>query len=108
MHLNAEALVDIAEGTRPETAAPHLASCEACRAQVRELRAMISAAQDAEVPEPSPLFWDHLSSRVGEAVAAEGASRRSWRNALLWRRGVLDPLLAVGAVALLTAIVIPG
>jgi hypothetical protein len=72
MHLNAEALVDIAEGTRPESAAPHLAACELCRAQVRELRAMMLAAQDVEVPEPSPLFWDHLSSRVSRAVAEEG------------------------------------
>jgi len=72
MHLNAAELVDIAEGTRPESATPHLASCEACRAQVRELRAMMSAAQDAEVPEPSPLFWDHLSSRVSAAVEKEG------------------------------------
>jgi hypothetical protein len=73
MHLNAEALVDIAEGTRPESAAPHLAGCELCRAQVRELRAMMSAAQEVDVPEPSPLFWDHLSSRVSRAVAEEGA-----------------------------------
>ncbi|HEX3630966.1 MAG TPA: hypothetical protein VHZ01_00525 [Casimicrobiaceae bacterium] len=73
MHLNTEALVDIAEGTRPESAAPHLASCELCRAQVRELRAMMSAAQDVDVPEPSPLFWDHLSSRVSQAVAEDGA-----------------------------------
>ena len=44
MHLNAEELIDIAEGTRPESAMPHLAACEPCRAQVRELRAMMSAA----------------------------------------------------------------
>jgi hypothetical protein len=75
MHLNVEALVDIAEGTRPESAAPHLAACEACRTQLRELRAMMSAAQDVDVPEPSPLFWDHLSSRVSEAVAAQGDAR---------------------------------
>jgi hypothetical protein len=73
MHLNTETLVDIAEGTRPESAAPHFAACELCRAHVRELRAMMAAAQDVEVPEPSPLFWDHLSSRVSRAVAEEGA-----------------------------------
>jgi hypothetical protein len=36
-----------------------------------DLRTMLSAAQDVEVPEPSPLFWDHLSSRVSQAVAME-------------------------------------
>jgi hypothetical protein len=107
MHLNTGELVDIAEGTRSEATAPHLAGCEPCRAQLRELRAMMIAAKDVDVPEPSPLFWDHLSARITEAVAAEGAPRRSWRSALLWRRGVLDPLLAVAAVALLIAVVAP-
>ena len=68
MHLNTEELVDIAEGSRPEASLPHLAACEPCRAQLRDLRAMMSAAQEVEVPEPSPLFWDHLSSRVHDAV----------------------------------------
>jgi hypothetical protein len=76
MHLSPENLVDIAEGTRLESASPHLSSCDACRAQLGDLRAMLSAARDADVPEPSPLFWDHLSSRVSEAVAAEAANAR--------------------------------
>jgi hypothetical protein len=41
----------------------------------------MSAAADVAVPEPSPLFWDHFSARVREAVAAEGLPRRplwSW------------------------------
>lgn len=79
MHLNAEELVDIAEGTRPETSAPHLAACTPCRAQLQELRAMMSEIGGVDVPEPSPLFWDHLSSRVSQAAAAEGSSRRSAR-----------------------------
>ena len=36
------------------------------------------AASDADMPEPSPLFWDHLSARVQDAVAdeADGSPRR--------------------------------
>lgn len=71
MHLKTEEFVDIAEGTRAEASAPHLAVCDPCRAQLHELRAMLSAARDVDVPEPSPLFWDHLSSRVSDAVAAD-------------------------------------
>ncbi len=71
MHVNAEDLVDIADGTRPEGSAPHLATCEPCRVQLRDLRAMIAEARAVDVPEPSPLFWAHLSSRVSEAVAAD-------------------------------------
>jgi len=74
-HLKDEELVDIAEGTRAESSAPHLGECDSCRAQLRELRAMMSAAQEVDVPEPSPLFWDHLSSRVREAVAADPDAR---------------------------------
>jgi hypothetical protein len=75
MHVNAEALVDIAEGVRPESSEPHLAGCERCRTQLRELRAMMSEVRGVDVPEPSPLFWDHLSSRVSEAVANDGDAR---------------------------------
>jgi len=73
MHLTSEELVDIAEGTRSEASAPHLAGCDPCRAQLSDLRAMMSVAAVVDVPEPSPLLWDHLSSRVSTAVAAEAA-----------------------------------
>jgi hypothetical protein len=81
MHVNAEELVDIAEGVRPESSEPHLAGCERCRVQLQELRAMMSELRGGDVPEPSPLFWDHLSRRVSEVVAAEGSAkpRRSSR-----------------------------
>jgi hypothetical protein len=77
MHLNADELIDIAEGTRPETSAPHLAGCEACRTQLAGLRATMAAAREIDVPEPSPLFWDHLSSRVHDAVAADARLKPS-------------------------------
>jgi hypothetical protein len=76
MHLNADELVDLAEGARPESSAPHLAACPQCRAQLDDLRAMMSAAAGVDVPEPSPLFWDHFSQRVHDAVAAEDGDAR--------------------------------
>ena len=77
MHMKTGELVDIAEGARTEASAPHLAVCEPCRAQLHDLRAMLSAARDVDVPEPSPLFWDHLSSRVSDAVAADARLKPS-------------------------------
>jgi hypothetical protein len=62
---------------------------------------MMSAAQEVDVPEPSPLFWDHLSSRVNEAVAAEGVPRGF--DASAWRR-LLMPLSAVAVAGLLIAV----
>jgi hypothetical protein len=79
MHLSIEELVDIAEGTRIEGSAPHLLTCEHCREQLHDLRSAMSAAKAVDVPEPSPLFWGHLSSRVSAAVAAEGVpAGRAW------------------------------
>jgi len=73
MHLSAGELVDLAEGTRAPGSAPHLASCDACRRALEGLRVTMAGIEAAvEVPEPPPLFWDRLSARVGEAVAAEG------------------------------------
>jgi hypothetical protein len=71
MHLSPEELIDLVEGARAEADAPHLQSCEVCRHQVAALRTTMSAVADADLPEPSPLFWDHLSQRVREAVTAE-------------------------------------
>jgi hypothetical protein len=72
-HLDEAALLDVAEGVQSEHAAAHLAGCERCRAQVEALRSALHIAEDVTVPEPSPLFWDHLSARVAEAVADERA-----------------------------------
>ena len=99
MHLSADQFVDLAEGTQPESAAPHLASCAACRQQVADMRAMMSVAADVEAPEPSPLFWDHLSARVGEAVAADPPPRRSWIGSLAWTR-LMVPLTSAAALVL--------
>jgi hypothetical protein len=102
MHLNAEQLVDIAEGTRPERSAPHLADCARCREQLQELRSMMAAVQDVDVPEPSPLFWDHLSARIGEDVASDAAApqRTAWRYML---RGALAVAAGLLLAALLTS-----
>jgi len=105
MHLNVDELIDLAEGTRPEASAPHLAGCDRCREQLGELRAMLSRVEGTQidVPEPSPLFWDHLSDRVRAAVAAGPVPRRSWADALAWQRLVM-PLTAAAVASLLIAL----
>lgn len=80
-HLPADVLLDIAENARPASSAPHLATCASCRQQVEEARRALALVSTMDVPEPSPLFWDHLSARVREAVAAEApapAPRVGW------------------------------
>ena len=90
-HLDLEALVDVAEGTRPVPV--HAETCDACRQQLADLRSASAAVADVDVPEPSPLFWDHLSARVREAVSAEPPPRSRFWEAWSWR-----PALAVAAV----------
>jgi hypothetical protein len=90
-HLTPEALVDVAEGMRAERSEPHLAGCDVCRLRVASLRRTMSEVSHAAVPEPSPLFWDHLSARVREAVEAErpgaaplAAYRSGWWSWRVW------------------------
>jgi hypothetical protein len=114
-HLTAEQFVDLAEGTRDEASVPHLLTCEACRRELVDLRLALTGvsavALDAvggasDVPEPSPLFWDHFSARVRAAVANDAndandgapARRASWRWS--WPRVVIGAAAGALAVAL--------
>jgi anti-sigma-K factor RskA len=101
-HLSSEHLVDLAEGTANERAARHAAECAQCRRQADDLRAMLVSLDEAgDVPEPSPMFWDHLSARVRDAIRAEPAPRAAfWRRWAGWQ-----PVLAAAAMILLVAVV---
>ncbi len=98
-HLTAEEFVDLAEGTRSAGSLPHLASCAGCRAQVDALRDTIASVGVIEAPEPSPMFWDHFSARVRDAVGQEPSAVWSWvRVGWGWR-------LAVAAIGVLVVAV---
>ena len=97
-HLRDTEFVDCAEGTLPASRAAHLETCAACRAQAEEVAAALREASAVEMPEPSPLFWDHFSARVHEQVAHETPDRAGWWTAAAVRS--LMPLLAVLALVL--------
>jgi hypothetical protein len=92
-HLTPDQLLDVAEGTRARDEFAHLAACAGCERQVAELRETMGVAAEVEVPEPSPLFWEHLSANVRERVAEEPAQPAWW-----W--GVPQFGLAAAAVAI--------
>jgi hypothetical protein len=107
-HLDESALLDLAEGTRSEPGAAHLAVCERCRGQVEELRSAMRTAEDASVPEPSPLFWEHLSARIAEAVAEETSAASvvapaGWATRV-WKWQVVTAALVAAAVVLAVAV----
>lgn len=72
-HLSSTQILDFAEGRGEQPA--HLDSCSTCRTRVEQLRHVLALAATDDVPEPSPLFWNHFSERVREAVAVEPAPR---------------------------------
>ena len=98
-HLSPETFVDLLDGSLSEASVPHLAACLACRQQLDELRATWQAAEAIEAPEPSPLFWDHFSARVHEAVSAEPVRTRGWWHDTRWRVAVM-----AGAAAAVLAV----
>lgn len=108
MHLTPQDLVDLAEGTRSEASAPHLATCERCRREFDDLRQMLSVVADTEVPEPPAVFWQDLSANIHRAVAAERGGRTGapWLWQWRWRPALLVPCAAAAAIVL--AVVIAG
>ena len=100
-HLDRETLLDLAEG-RTSDGSAHVTSCEACRRQVDELRGVLSAIHAVDVPEPSPLFWDHLSARVLEQVRSESPARGWGLWQWTWRLAV--PFGAVLALIVAVAV----
>jgi hypothetical protein len=105
-HLSPAELLDLAEGSADEQSYPHLASCSSCRAQLEDARTALAVVNIVEVPEPSPLFWDHLSARVRDLVAAEhspaDARRTRW---LPWRLAV--PIGAAAVIVVVAMTVLP-
>jgi hypothetical protein len=96
-HLSPSELVDLAEGSLGADARPHFARCPACRRRVSELQSTLRLANEAEVPEPSPLFWDHLSARIREALVDQVPTREPGR--LSWRLVTAVAGVALVAVA---------
>lgn len=56
----------------------------------------VKAAGD--VPEPSPLFWNHLSARVRDAVAVEPIPRSWW---MMYWRPVAASFVTLGLLAII-------
>jgi len=104
-HLTPEQLVDAADAVHDASIVLHLDACAACRAQVSELRETMASVmvEDAGVPEPSPLFWNHFQQRVVEAVEAE---RRSENFITRLARSLRPAILVPAAAALVVAVAV--
>lgn len=100
-HLSPQDIVDALGGALGRVQVQHLHTCEACRREVSEFKALTENLAAIEVPEPSPLFWEHFSRRVESAVSAESVSAEpSWWRAA-WR-----PITMLAATAAAVALVV--
>lgn len=98
-HLSPDQLVDALEGqaTLRESVAEHLTTCEHCQAELAAMAETLGEARTWAMPEPSPLFWEHLSRRVRAATSEEALPLApSWAD--VWSR-TWRPLAAVVATA---------
>ena len=77
-HITDVEFIDLVDGTLAPARARHLDACESCRASASAIRETLARAANAEIPEPSPLFWDHFSARVQEGVRAESVAPSGW------------------------------
>jgi hypothetical protein len=80
-HLTQDEQIAALDGALEPGRMAHAQTCDLCRDAVAELRTVLARVAGADVPEPSPLFWDHFSARVKQATAVDDASRRTWN----WR-----------------------
>ncbi len=104
-HLSPRQFLDAAEGVPAPDAVAHLRECNRCRLEALALSETVSTVADTMVPEPSPLFWQHFSARVSEAIAAEGVTGApsSWR--LRWSYWPVAAGTAIAAVLLAVNVV---
>jgi hypothetical protein len=98
-HLSRDERLLVLDDALPPARQAHLASCPSCRAEVEALASVVARVKAVDVPEPSPLFWDHLAARVGDAISREPAPQRPpwWAPRPLW--GVAAAALIVAALA---------
>jgi hypothetical protein len=103
-HLTPDELVDAVDGSLSGASRRHVDVCPACRRDVEDAAGILGLARAVELPEPSPLFWQHLSTRVREALSVEPAPRRDWlgvfRPGSAMRWWALAPATALAGLVL--------
>jgi hypothetical protein len=96
-HVSEEELVDLALDAGAGDARRHAEGCATCASRLSELREGLALARQAEIPEPSPLYWEALRRNVSLRIAEEP------RRFALWAR-----LVPLAAAAGLLAFVLAG
>jgi hypothetical protein len=95
-HPSEEVLLELGLGEGDAESRGHLRQCGECAERVARLEGTQALLREAEVPDPSPLYWESLRRNVAARIAAEPPPARGWR-VWFWRP-------ALGALALAVAL----
>lgn len=96
-HLTDEQLMDLLEDEAEASQRTHAGECAACAVRLAGLSDTLRTARGADVPEPSPLYWEAFRRNLDRRLAQEPRAARPWA----W----LVPLLATAAaVAMVVAL----
>ena len=93
-HLSPAEAIDALDDVLSSDRLAHLDQCPQCRGDVAALAETARDLRSSDVPEPSPLFWDHQAARIAEAVAAEPPRPASWLPRLAWGGAVATAVVA--------------
>jgi len=105
-HCTPDELMAVADGSRDPASLPHLAVCDPCRGECERLGQVVADMRALPVPEPSLLYWDQLSARVREAVAAERSLSPPEDGTRWWHPTRLAWPASVAVAALLAAVLV--
>jgi hypothetical protein len=106
-HLSRAELVELIEQSPALSAdrVHHAATCPQCRAERDALQPVLARCAEDDVPEPSPLFWDHFSTRVADAVRQE-TPRSEASAGRRWMRSPVTSWAIAGTMALLLIVTV--
>lgn len=91
-HLGDDRLMDAVEGLATRVEREHASTCAACAQRIDEAKEGLALARPAEMPEPSPLYWEAFRRQVNRRL--DDHPGRGW----WWRLG---PALAAAALLVL-------
>ncbi len=100
-HVGEDVLIDLMDGVANAEACAHAASCLHCRARLDQAVSGLERARSADIPEPSPLFWESFRRQVDRRLEAGDPSP-------VWKRFAALPwLAAAAALVVAVAVLIP-
>jgi hypothetical protein len=83
-HIADDQWIDVLEGVADPQVRRHIEGCGSCREKADGVRGGWALAHEADVPEPSPLYWESFRRRVGQAIEQEAVPPARW-SLTAWR-----------------------